>query len=68
MWLRPFPELVPEEFAKMKIAIAEEALQSRGKAAVVEMFANPVDRRRTILSVASLLLQAGCGAIYLICT
>ncbi|KAH8819242.1 MFS transporter [Xylogone sp. PMI_703] len=66
MWLRPFPELVPDEFAKMKAAIAEEALQSRGKAAVIEMFANPVDRRRTILSVASLLLQAGCGAIYLI--
>jgi MFS transporter, SP family, sugar:H+ symporter len=65
-WLRPYPETVDAEIAQISEAIeAEKALAKN--AAVLDMFANPVDRRRTLLAVGGVSLQAASGAMYMIC-
>lgn len=65
-WLRPYPDLVDAEIAEMSAAIeADRALAKR--ADVLDMFRNPIDRRRTYLAVAAISLQAASGAMYMIC-
>ncbi|RFU30720.1 hypothetical protein B7463_g5629, partial [Scytalidium lignicola] len=64
-WLRPDQETVEIELREMQIAIESEKQMVRG-AAWMDMFRNPVDRRRTIISVASVTTQAACGAMYLL--
>ncbi|KAJ9616349.1 hypothetical protein H2200_000067 [Cladophialophora chaetospira] len=64
-WLRPFPETVDDEVSQIKEAIDAEKALAQG-AAVVDMFRNPVDRRRTLLAVGAVSLQAASGAMYMI--
>ena len=65
-WLRPYPELVDDEISMIKEAIEAENNLAQG-AAIVDMFRNPVDRRRTLLAVGAVSLQAASGAMYMIC-
>ena len=65
-WLRPFPELVDAELAEMKAAIdAEKHLAVNAE--IVDIWRNPVDRRRTLLAIGAVTLQAASGAMYMIC-
>jgi len=64
-WLRPFPELVEGEIEEMEAAIeAERALAKSADA--LDMFRNPIDRRRTLLAIGAIGLQAASGAMYMI--
>ncbi len=65
-WLRPYPETVDDEISQIKEAIDAENALAKG-AAIVDMFRNPVDRRRTLLAVGAVSLQAASGAMYMIC-
>ncbi|KAL2005365.1 hypothetical protein VTN00DRAFT_2576 [Thermoascus crustaceus] len=65
LWLRPDPETVESELDDIKAAIKFERDLAQG-VSVWDMFANPVDRRRTLLSVAAVTLQAASGAMYMI--
>lgn len=64
-WLRPDQSLVAPELEDMQAAIEMEHSLAQG-VSVWDMFANPVDRRRTLLAVAGVSLQAGTGAMYMI--
>ena len=65
-WLRPYPDTVDGEVNEIAEAIeAERALAQ--SAAILDMFRNPVDRRRTLLAVGAVSLQAASGAMYMIC-
>lgn len=65
LWLRPNPETVESELDDIQASIEVERNLSQG-VSVWDMFANPVDRRRTFLSVAAVTLQAASGAMYMI--
>lgn len=65
MWLRPNADAVDPEMTSIQAAI-EEARENSGKALFLEMFRNPVDRRRTILAVAAVNTQAASGAMFII--
>ncbi|KAH7379763.1 MFS transporter [Cadophora sp. MPI-SDFR-AT-0126] len=65
LWLRPFPEKVEAELYEMKTAIdAEKSLAQNSE--IIDIFRNPVDRRRTLLAVGAVTLQAASGAMYMI--
>ena len=65
-WLRPYSELVDGELAEMKAAIdAEKDLAQSTE--IIDIWRNPVDRRRTLLAVGAVSLQAASGAMYMIC-
>lgn len=65
-WLRPYPETIEDEIQEIVSAIeAERALAKSADA--LDMFRNPVDRRRTLLAVGAVSLQAASGAMYMIC-
>ena len=64
-WLRPYPDLIDGEIQEISAAIeAERALAN--SADMLDMFRNPVDRRRTLLSIGAIGLQAASGAMYMI--
>jgi MFS family permease len=64
-WLRPYSDTVDDEISSIQAAIeAERALAKSADA--LDMFRNPVDRRRTLLAVAAVSLQAASGAMYMI--
>jgi SP family sugar:H+ symporter-like MFS transporter len=66
-WLRPHPELVDAELADIKEVIdAEMAIAQNSE--IVDIWRNPVDRRRTLLAVGAVSLQAASGAMYMICS
>jgi SP family sugar:H+ symporter-like MFS transporter len=65
-WLRPFPELVDAEFTEMKAAIDAEKLIAVNSE-IIDIWRNPVDRRRTLLAIGAVTLQAASGAMYMIC-
>ncbi|KAI0394183.1 MFS monosaccharide transporter-like protein [Xylariaceae sp. FL0594] len=63
--LRPKGWSVAEELAEMKTTLAAEAkLQS--SVGYRTLFSNPIDRRRTILSVCGLTSQAASGAMFIL--
>jgi len=65
-WLRPHPELVDAELADIKAVIdAEKALADGTE--IMDIWRNPVDRRRALLSIGAVSLQAASGAMYMIC-
>jgi len=64
-WLRPFPELIETELVEMKAAIDAEKLLAQNSE-LIDIWRNPVDRRRTLLAVGSVGLQAASGAMYMI--
>ncbi|KAI0018112.1 general substrate transporter [Xylariomycetidae sp. FL0641] len=64
-WLRPADADVELELAEIQAAIDQErALGS--EVGVLDMFRDPVDRRRTALSVAAVTLQAASGSMFII--
>ncbi|SPJ74523.1 related to monosaccharide transporter [Fusarium torulosum] len=64
-WLRPLDADVDGELAEIRQAIdKEQALAS--SVGVLDMFSNPVDRRRTVVSVCAILLQAASGSMFII--
>lgn len=64
--LRPTGWSVADELDEMKTTLAAEArLQSA--VGYRTLFENPIDRRRTILSVLGLTTQAASGAMFVIC-
>ncbi|KAJ5888756.1 Maltose permease [Penicillium taxi] len=64
-WLRPDEDSVNEEMDEISSAIELEQ-DMASTTSVWDMFTNPVDRRRTILSVAAVSTQAASGAMYMI--
>lgn len=65
LWLRPNQDAVEGEMATIQAAI-DEAAEHKGSAKFLDMFRNPVDRRRTILAVAAVNTQAASGAMFII--
>ncbi|KAL1982366.1 hypothetical protein VTN96DRAFT_1397 [Rasamsonia emersonii] len=65
LWLRPDPETVSQELDEMQAALDMER-NLAASVSVWDMFTNPVDRRRTILAVCGVTLQAASGAMYMI--
>jgi len=66
-WLRPFTEAELEsEIREVQDGLALEN-EIHKNAAIVDMFVDPVDRRRTVLAVCALSCQGACGAMYIIC-
>jgi SP family sugar:H+ symporter-like MFS transporter len=65
LWMRPHPESVPGEVAEIQAAIdAEKAVKS--SANFLDIWRDPVDRRRTLLAVAAISTQAASGAMFVI--
>ncbi|KAF1836257.1 general substrate transporter [Decorospora gaudefroyi] len=65
MWMRPHPESVPTELAEIQGAIdAEKAVKA--SANFMDIWRDPVDRRRTLLSIAAISTQAASGAMFMI--
>lgn len=65
LWLRPNHDGVETELVAVQAAIEEDKKNS-GKALFIEMFTNPIDRRRMILAVAAVSTQAASGAMFMI--
>ncbi|KAE9380868.1 putative maltose permease [Stipitochalara longipes BDJ] len=63
--LRPHPELIDGELASMKLAIDTEVELARSTE-IVDLWRNPVDRRRALLAIGAVCLQQGSGAVYVI--
>ncbi|KAF2743013.1 monosaccharide transporter-like protein [Sporormia fimetaria CBS 119925] len=64
-WLRPTGFDVEAEATDIRTAIEREREHSSG-VGIIDMFKNPVDRRRTTLAVGAVTLQAASGAMFLI--
>ncbi|KAF2121220.1 monosaccharide transporter-like protein [Lophiotrema nucula] len=64
-WLRPDGFDVDAEAADIRSAIEREK-ETSGGVGMVDMFKNPVDRRRTMLAVGAVTLQAASGAMFII--
>ncbi|KAH3913600.1 hypothetical protein HBH56_105240 [Parastagonospora nodorum] len=65
LWLRPDHSIVPAELAEIQAAIdAEKA--TKDTANFVDIWRDPVDRRRTLLSIAAISTQAASGAMFMI--
>jgi hypothetical protein len=63
--IRPKGWDVTTEFNQMKAALeAERAIAS--SVGIVDIFRNPIDRRRTFLSIASVTSQAASGSMFMI--
>lgn len=65
-WLRPTGAQVDVEVAEIKAAIDKER-EMGSQVSVVDMFKNPIDRRRTALAVCGVTLQAATGSMFIIC-
>lgn len=64
-WLRPKGWSVQTEFQQIAEALeTEKAIQSG--VGLVDLFRNPIDRRRTMLSIASITSQAASGSMFII--
>ena len=64
-WLRPIGSDVDAEVKEIKAALDYEKELGSG-VAVLDMFQGAIDRRRTILSVCAVSLQAGSGSMFII--
>ena len=64
-WLRPTGADVALEAEEIRAAIEKER-ELGSSVGVLDMFRNPVDRRRTMLSVAAVTLQAASGSMFII--
>ena len=65
LWLRPYPDTVEAELHDVKVSLDAERKLTQG-VAWLDLFRNPVDRRRTFLAVAAITLQAASGAMFMI--
>ncbi|KAI1472161.1 general substrate transporter [Daldinia caldariorum] len=64
-WLRPTGAQINIEVAEIKAAIDKER-EMGSQVGVLDMFKNPIDRRRTILAVCGVTLQAATGSMFII--
>jgi MFS transporter, SP family, sugar:H+ symporter len=65
-WLRPYEDArVDEEIRDIQNALTSDSDLHKG-VGFMDMFNNPVDRRRTILAVCALTVQGASGAMYMI--
>jgi hypothetical protein len=64
-WLRPDNHPIELEMIEIRAAIEKER-ETGSAVGVPDMFKNPVDRRRTGLSVASVTPQAASGSMFII--
>lgn len=64
-WLRPTGHHVDIEVAEIKAAIDKER-ELGSQVGVLDMFKNPIDRRRTALAVCGVTLQAATGSMFII--
>ena len=65
LWLRPESSMVETEMADIQAAIEAEKDLAR-RALWVDMFKDPIDRRRTVLAVVGVSTQAASGAMFMI--
>ncbi|KPI38038.1 putative glucose transporter rco-3 [Cyphellophora attinorum] len=65
LWLRPEGADVAAEAETIRDAIEREQEMGRG-VGIFDMFKDPVDRRRTVLAVCAVSLQAASGAMFII--
>jgi SP family sugar:H+ symporter-like MFS transporter len=63
--LSPHPELANEELAKIKFTIDTEAALARNTE-IVDIWRNPVDRRRALLAIGVICSQVASGASFII--
>jgi hypothetical protein len=63
--LPPYPELVDGELVNMELAIDTEAELARS-AEIVDLWRDPIDRRRALLAIGTISLQPASGASYII--
>lgn len=64
-WLRPAGADVETEAAEIRAAIEKE-IELRSGVSIFDMFANPIDRRRTVLAICAVTLQAASGSMFII--
>lgn len=64
-WLRPDGANVQLEADDIRAAIERER-ELGSSVGVLDMFKNPIDRRRTFLSVGAVTLQAASGSMFII--
>ncbi|KZT51696.1 MFS monosaccharide transporter-like protein [Calocera cornea HHB12733] len=64
-WLRPDKETFEAEMAEI-VASREVESSSTSRATFWDLWKDPVDRRRTLLSIAAVSIQGASGAMYLI--
>ncbi|KAI5917668.1 putative maltose permease [Camillea tinctor] len=64
-WLRPQGWSVTEELEEMKTTLAAEE-QLQATTGYLDLFRNPIDRRRTTIAVLALTTQAASGAMFVI--
>jgi MFS family permease len=64
-WLRPDGASVNIEAEEIRDHIEREQ-EIGGSVAFLDMFRNPIDRRRTALSICAVLLQAASGSMFII--
>ncbi|KAF4624301.1 hypothetical protein G7Y89_g13873 [Cudoniella acicularis] len=64
-WLRPHADLVDAELADIKTVIDAEKNLSQN-AEIVDIWRNKTDRRRALLAIGAVTLQAASGAMYMI--
>jgi hypothetical protein len=64
-WLRPDGHDTALEAAEIRAAIDQEKEMSSG-VGWVDMWKNPIDRRRTLLAIGAVSLQASSGAMFII--
>jgi hypothetical protein len=64
-WLRPDGYDVDTEASEIRTAIEREKELSSG-IGPLDMIKNPIDRRRTVLAVCAVTLQAASGAMFVI--
>ena len=67
LWLRPTDARVDDEANEIRAAIDKE-FELGSSVGFFDMFRNTVDRRRTILAVCAVTLQAASGSMYIIGT
>ncbi|KAI9663772.1 MAG: hypothetical protein M1821_007262 [Bathelium mastoideum] len=65
LWLRPYPDAVEAELSDIQTSLDAERNLAKG-VAWLDLFRDPVDRRRTLLAVAAISLQAASGAMFMI--
>lgn len=64
-WVRPAGSDVRAEADEIQAAIDQERETASG-VGVLDMFRDPVDRRRTLLSLSAVTLQAASGSMFII--
>lgn len=66
-WLRPTGSDIDKEVADIREAIDRERETTSG-VSFLDMFKDPVDRRRSFLSIGAVCIQAASGSMFIIGT